>query len=83
MKADNKRKGAKMVEDEGWTSIWVGEKMPNQFLDEKVMLLYEDMDGYPAVCEAIYTYDRGKFNHRPYCRRVSDGARMGNVIAWK
>lgn len=83
MNIDNKKRVAKTVRDEGWTIIWVGAEMPCHFLDPCVLLMYEDMDGQPCICEAIYTYDKSEFTHRPYFKRKSDGARMVNCIAWK
>ena len=82
MNADNRKKVRRIVEEEGWTVIWVGADMPCEFLDEPVYLLYEDMDGYPCICEAIYTFDREPYYYRPYFKR-KDGARMVNCIAWK
>lgn len=58
--------------------------MPSQFLDEPVELIYEDMDGYPCVCDAIYTDNRENpmFN-KPFFKREADGVRMMNCIAWR
>ena len=82
MSPNNRKLVKKEVEQNGWTIIWVGADMPCEFFDEPVMLLYENMDGQPCVCEAIYTYDKNAFEHRPYFKRT-DGARMCNCIAWK
>ena len=82
MSPDNRKRVRKEVERNGWTIIWAGADMPCEFFDEPVMLLYEDMDGQPCVCEAIYTHDKNAFEHRPYFKRT-DGARMVQCIAWK
>lgn len=71
------------VEARHWTPIWRCSEMPCEFLDEEVQLMYENMDGGVETCEAIYTYDKGKFHHQPYFKRKSDGARMVNLIAWR
>lgn len=83
MNYDKRKVAREIVEKEGYTIIWVGAKMPCEFLDEKVELLFENMDGIICTCDAIYTYDKGSFRHTPYFKRVPDGARMVNCIAWK
>lgn len=83
MSIDNRKRVAKIVKEEDWTIIWVGADMPCQLLDEQVLLMYEDMDGEPCICEAIYTYDRHYYQHEPYFKRISDGAHMMQCIAWK
>lgn len=59
--------------------------MPCAFLDEPVELIFEDMDGYPCVCDAIYTYGDsiGRVNAHPYFQRSNDGTHMMNCIAWR
>lgn len=82
MSPDNIKRVRKEVEENGWTIIWLGAEMPCAFLGDPVELLYEDMDGQPCVCEAVYTYDKDCFEFRPYFRRT-DGAKMVKCIAWK
>lgn len=82
MTTDNRKWLRHEVEHGGWIIIWAAANMPNEFLDEPVELIYKDMDGRPAICDAIYTYDRRSACHSPYFQR-SDGARMVNCIAWR
>lgn len=64
-----------------WNIIWYCGKMPFYPSNEKVQLIYENMDCDPAICDAIYTfYDRTK---KPEFIRRGDGARMVNCIAWR
>lgn len=81
MTDERKKKIRKIVERDGWTIIWACAPMPCAVLDEEVELMYEDMDGNACVCEARYTreHDWGA----PRFIRCSDGARMGNLIAWR
>nr|DAJ38212.1 MAG TPA: hypothetical protein [Caudoviricetes sp.] len=83
MNADNIERVRKIVNQDGWNIIWIGAKMPCEFFDEEIELLYEDMDGQPCICYAIYTYDKSGFYHNPYFQRKSDGAKMGRCIAWR
>ena len=84
MQSNNKRRIRHYVEENGYTIIWPCSEMPNEFADEVVELLYLDMDGNASKCEAIYTYDReDKFRHRPYFKRIPDGSRMVNCMAWR
>ena len=83
MNADDRERVRKIVDQDGWNIIWIGAKMPCEFLDEEVELLYEDMDSQPCICYAIYTYDKSGFYHRPYFQRKSDGAKMVQCIAWR
>lgn len=82
MTSENQKRVREEVENRGWTIIWVAADMPCAFLDEPVELLYEDMDGQPCICEAVYTYDKSEFRLNPYFRRT-DGAKMVNCIAWR
>ena len=83
MNADDRERVRKIVDQDGWNIIWIGAKMPCEFFDEEIELLYEDMDGQPCICYAIYTYDKSGFYHSPYFQRKSDGAKMGRCIAWR
>ena len=83
MNADDIERVRKIVNQDGWNIIWIGAKMPCEFFDEEVELLYEDMDGQPCICYAIYTYDKSGFYHNPYFQRKSDGAKMVQCIAWR
>ena len=84
MSPDNIKRLRHEVEHGGWVIIWAGANMPSQFLDEPVELIYEDMDGCPCVCDAIYTYngENPAFN-KPFFKREKDGVRMMNCIAWR
>lgn len=70
------------VEHGGWTIIWAGANMPIACLNEPVELIYENMDGAPEICNAIYTYGNNTINRKPYFRR-NDGVGMVNCIAWR
>lgn len=84
MRSNNKIVIRQLVEKEGWTIIWPCGIMPNEYADEQVKLLFEDMDGYVCSCDAVYTYNReDKLSHKPYFKRISDGAKMINCLAWK
>lgn len=83
MSPDNIKRLRHEVEHGGWIIIWAGANMPCQFSDEPVELIYEDMDGCPVICNAIYTYDRGDMLRKPYFKRDTDGVRMMNCIAWR
>ena len=52
MNADDRERVRKIVDQDGWNIIWIGAKMPCEFLDEEVELLYEDMDGQPCIHKA-------------------------------
>jgi hypothetical protein len=82
MTDENIKRVREEVKRGGWEIIWLGAEMPCPFLDEPVFLLYEDMDGNPCICAAIYTRDRNQVEFRPYFKR-DDGAKMVNCIAWK
>ena len=72
------------VEQEGWTIIWPCAEMPNEFVDEEVLLMYVNFDGCACTCRAIYTYNReDKFKHQPYFKRLDDGSHMVNCLAWR
>lgn len=45
--------------------------------------MFENMDGYACVCDAIYTCERRIIGYTPFFKRKSDGARMVNCIAWR
>lgn len=70
------------VEHGGWIIIWAGANMPIASLNEPVELIYENMDGVPEKCNAIYTYGNNMINRKPYFRR-DDGVCMVNCIAWR
>lgn len=83
MGIDEKQRVRDEVERGGWTIIWVGAKMPCAFLNEEVELMFENMDGYACVCDAIYTCERQIIGYTPFFKRKSDGARMVNCIAFR
>ena len=84
MNADDRERVRKIVDQDGWNIIWIGAKMPCEFLDEEVELLYEDMDGQPCICYAIYTYDKKRILPSPiFSEKKSDGAKMVRCIAWR
>lgn len=83
MSPDNVKRLRHEVKHGAWIIIWAGANMPCEFLDEPVELIYEDMDGCPCICNAIYTYDRGSLLRTPYFKRDKDGVRMINCIAWR
>lgn len=78
MTSETKEKLRRKIESEGWNIIWACGEMPHW--DEKVELIYDDMDGHPCVCDAIYV--RNKEIGFSYFERA-DGARMVKCIAWK
>lgn len=85
MTSENKKRLREEVEHGGWIIIWAGANMPCAYLDEPVELIYENMDGYPTVCNAVYTYGDGgsRMNAVPFFKRVPDGVHMMNCIAWR
>lgn len=83
MSPDNIKRLRHEVENGGWIIIWAGANMPIAILNEPVELIYEDMDGVPCKCDAIYTYGENKNTFRiPFFERT-DGAHMLNCIAWR
>lgn len=83
MTSENIKRLREEVERRNWTIIWAGAEMPCEFLDEPVELIYEDNDGSPCICNAIYTYDKDDtFYRTPYFKR-DDGVRMSRCIAWR
>ena len=55
MNADDIERVRKIVNQDGLNIFWIGAKMPCEFFDEEVEFLYEDMNGQPCICYAIYT----------------------------
>lgn len=81
MTNENKKKCREYVKKNGMTLITRISDMPCYFLSPKVTLLYEDMDGNPCLCEAVYKKDN---QWKPaYFERVADGAVMVNCIAYR
>ena len=85
MTSENKKCLREEVENGGWIIIWAGANMPCAYLDEPVELIYENMDGVPEVCDAVYTYGDGgsRMNTVPFFKRVADGVHMVKCIAWR
>lgn len=85
MTYENKKRLREEVKNGGWIIIWAGANMPCAYLDEPVELIYENMDGVPEVCDAVYTYGDGgsRMNAVPFFKRVADGVHMANCIAWR
>lgn len=83
MSPDNIKYLRHEVEHGGWIVIWAGANMPCGLLDEPVELIYENMDGVPMVCDAIYTYGENASFGKPYFKRTADGMHMINCIAWR
>lgn len=79
MSPDNRKRLREEVENGGWIIIWAGANMPVAYLNEPVELIYENMDGQPEVCNAVYTYGDKRFAHF----RRTDGVVMVKCIAWR
>lgn len=57
MTEENKRKCKAEIEKGGWLKLGIIEPNPSPLLwDKEVEIMYEDMDGYPCTCNAIYKY---------------------------
>ena len=57
MTEENKRKCRAEIEKGGWLKLGIIEPTPSPLLwDKEVEIMYEDMDGYPCTCNAIYKY---------------------------
>ena len=79
MNHDERKKVRDFVEKNNFNIIWAGGYMPCYLLNEKVELLYENMDGRMALCDAVYTIDEPRAFNKPYFRRT-DGAHMVQCI---
>ena len=57
MTEENKRKCRAEIDKGGWLTLGIIEPTPSPLLwDKEVEIMYEDMDGYPCTCNAIYKY---------------------------
>ena len=84
MTEENKRRCREEIEKGGWHKLGIIEPDPSPLLwDKEVEIIYEDMDGQPCKCNAIYVYDAFSSNYF----RATDGAAKGNrmcgVVAYR
>lgn len=83
MTEELKEKCRELIENEGWHRIGIIDPNPSPLLwNKNVKLMYENMDGRPCVCTALYYHDE----RRNYFEAVSGpakGNKMCNLIAFK
>ena len=73
-----------MIEKEHWHKLGIIEEEPSILVwNKKVMLMYEDMDGYPQTCEAKYESGCGCVNRFIALDGPDKGNVMCNLIAYK
>lgn len=78
MTEQNKKICRDLIEKEGWSKLGIIEENPSPLLwNKEVELIYEDMDGQPCKCSAIYEHD--SFGHT--CFRATNGAAKGNRMS--
>ncbi len=53
MNADDIERVRKIVDRDGWNIIWIGAKMPCEFFDEEIELLYERYARYKESRSAL------------------------------
>ena len=84
MTDEKKKICRRIIEEEGWHKLGIIEdEVDVLYWNKEIELLYEDMDGEPCRCIAVYECHPAQ---PEYFRGVSGcvrNARMGNVIAWR
>ena len=77
MNSENKRRCREEIEKRNWNKLGIVEEDPSPLLwNKEVELMYEDMDGQPCMCNAIYEHDSFRS-----CFRAIDGAAKGNRMS--
>lgn len=77
MTSENKQKMREMIKKENWNRVGQIEEQPSVLLwNKEVEILYEDMDGHPCKCNAIYVHENsgGKYF------RATNGPAKGNTM---
>lgn len=84
MTEENKKRCREEIELRNWHKLGIIEENPSPLLwNKEVELMYEDMDGYPCVCNAIYVHDDfGRIYFRA-TNGVASGNRMSSCIAYR
>lgn len=84
MTEDNKAKMRELIEKEGWKRYGQIEPKPSVLLwNKEVEILYEDMDGQPCKCRAIYVHESLKPNYFRAIDGDAKGNRMRGVFAYR
>ena len=83
MTSENKKICRDLIAKEGWNKLGIIEEDPSPLLwNEEVELMYEDMDGHPCRCKAIYEHDAWH-NCFVATNGTAKGNRMSGCIAYK
>jgi len=83
MTEENKRKCREIIEKESWNKIGVVEEKPSCLLwNKEVELMYEDMDGHPCKCNALYVHDLCN-DYFKATTGPAKGNRMCGLIAYR
>lgn len=83
MTSENKKLCRDIIAKEGWNKLGIIEECPSPLLwNKEVELMYEDMDGQPCICNAIYEHDSWH-NCFVAINGVAKGNRMSNCIAYR
>ena len=84
MTEKNKAKMRKLIVDQGWNRYGQIEPIPSPLIwDKEVEILYEDMDGYPCQCRAIYVHNSFSPDYFLALDSPAKGNRMRGVFAWR
>lgn len=78
MNEENKRRCRKEIELRNWNKLGIIEESPSCLLwNKEVELMYEDMDGQPCTCKAIYVHE----SFSPYYFKATSGMAKGNRMS--
>lgn len=86
MTEENKAKVRAVLADskERWNRYGQIEPNPSPLIwDKEVEIIYEDMDGYPCICKAIYEHQSFGYAYFRATDGPAQGNRMSGVIAWR
>lgn len=84
MTSENKRLCRDLIEKEGWNKLGIIEENPSALLwNKEVELMYEDMDGQPCRCNAIYVHKEFGQKYFQATNGCAKGNRMSSCIAYR
>jgi hypothetical protein len=84
MTEDRKKECRVRVEKENWHKVGIIEPQPSvSYWNKEVEIMYEDMDGYPKTCKAIYVKPFASTEYFKGTSGATNGNRMAKVIAWR
>ena len=86
MTAENKRRVKdEIAKDKKWVIVdgILGEEVCALYWDKEVEIIYQDMDGQPCKCNAIYHFKNFGNSYFEATNGMAKGNRMCGVIAYR